>query len=284
MRKTKSVLVTGGTGFIGRATMIALKNSGWKISRAIRASSKDLKKGDISLDLTKPMDIFDLVNNFRFDAIVHLGAQVGWSGETSAEMFLPNIVSTGSLAFLAKQWDAHLVYASAAIVCGAKSSIVNSSSPINLDTDYARTKFLGEELIIASGCNHCILRIGGVFGADGPLHLGLNLAIINAIKGVLPIQIGHGSALRNYIYVQDVARSIVYSLQQGLQGTHLLAGSEVTSMNQMLKDLCSVFIDGRLPFCKDGPEATSKIIVPSKSLPKTLKFYDALVDIKSKFR
>lgn len=280
MGKTRSVLVTGATGFIGRATVAGLQQAGWEVTRGVRFAAHSLAEGEIYLDLDNPAVILELERNTRFDAVVHLGANIGWSGASEAEMFTPNILATGCLALLASQWNAHLIYASAAIVCGVKSERIDASTPINADTAYAQSKRLGEQLIEASHVPHCVLRIGGVFGASGPAHLGLNRAIDTALEGNPPTQRGSGSALRNYIYVKDVAEAIVFVLRQRLEGTHLLAGSEVASVSKMLQTICETLLPGLPPIVVEGPEATSQLIEPSKYLPKSRGFREALLDIK----
>ncbi|MEW6165096.1 MAG: NAD(P)-dependent oxidoreductase [Pseudomonadota bacterium] len=278
MDQAKSVLVTGATGFIGRATVVTLEQAGWRVSKGVRTSPA--ASGDIFLDLAQPAAILTLANEARFDAIVHLGAQVGLSDATEAEMFVPNVLASGCLAFLASQWQAHLIFASTAIVCGARTEMIDAGSPVVSDTAYAHTKWLGEQLLAASQAHHCILRVAGVFGPGGPAHLGLNRAIDGAMKGLPPTQVGAGHASRNYIYVKDVARAIAFALQGGLAGTHLLAGSEVMPVNEMLQEVCNTFLPGQRPLHKDGQEAKSQVIQPSPHLPKTRGFREALADIK----
>lgn len=283
MDKSKTVLVTGPTGFIGRATVSGLEQAGWAVTRGVRSAGQSSESGFISLDLAKPAAILALANEARFDAVVHLGAHIGWSGATAAEMYVPNVLSSGCLAHLASQWNASLIFASAAIVCGARKEKIEAGSPVAPDTAYTNCKWLGEQLIEASHVNHCILRIAGVFGCGGPAHLGLNRAIDGAMKGEVPVQTGQGGALRNYVYVKDVAQAIVFALQDRLEGTHLLAGSEVMPVSQMLQEICNKFLPGRWPVIKGGPEAMSQVIQPSPSLPKTRGFREALADIKDSY-
>jgi UDP-glucose 4-epimerase len=195
-------------------------------------------------------------------------------------MFVPNVLSTGCLAYLATLWDAHLIFASTAIVHGVMNETIDLDSPVSPDTAYAKSKWLGEQLLAASNAKHCILRIAGVFGCDGPAHLGLNRAIDGAIKGEPPLQIGSGAALRNYVYVKDVAQAIVYALQERLVGTHLLSGHEVVSVSEMLQQVCDTFAPGLHPVIKDGPQAFNQVITPSIFLPKTREFREALNDIR----
>ena len=216
----------------------------------------------------------------RLDAIVHLGAQVALTDVLESELFVQNVLSTGCLAYLAKVWSAHLIFASTAIVYGARKDTIQVDSPLCLDTSYAKSKWLAEQLIVASGARHCIFRIAGVFGYNGPAHLGLNRAINAAVNGIPPVVIGSGKALRNYIYVKDAAAAIVHALREGTEGTHLLAGHEVLSIGEMMRTLCEVFVAGAMPLIKDGVEATSQVIVPSPDLPAPRSFQTALRDLR----
>ena len=280
MNSNKSLLLTGANGFIGRATAVALECDGWKVTRSIRQADSDLKDGCINLNLSDPTTIFSLLKTHHFDAIVHLGAQVGLSGATEAEMFVPNVLSTGCLSHLARDWNARLVFASTAIIHGAKMERIESHSPVLLDTPYARSKWLGEQLIVTSHARHCVLRIAGVFGLNGPAHLAINKAIQDADKGKAPTLMGYGRAVRNYVYVNDVAQAIVYSLRAGLDGIHLLGGQEILSIADMLRAICDEFLPGMHPISKVGPEATDQIIKPSTYLPGTRGFRQALSDIR----
>ena len=280
MYPEKSVLVTGATGFIGQATIACLQHAGWRVTCAVRSLVKPFEYDQIYLDLNDIKGILALESRHHFDAIVHLGANIGWSGAAAAEMYVPNVLATGCLAFLARQWNASLIYASAAIVCGVKTEKIDHKTPVSPDTAYAQSKCLGEQLIDASQVPHCILRIGGVFGFNGPAHLGLNRAIDRALKGVAPTQIGEAGQLRNYIYVKDVAQAVLFALNSKLQGTYFLAGSEVMSVSQMLQEICDAFLPGLQPTRQDDVEAMSQVILSSPELPKTRSFREALADIK----
>ena len=280
MTEKKKILITGATGFIGQSTVLALAEEGWHITQGTRSDSDGMPEGVVFLNLEDPASLIALEKGPRFDAIVHLGARVDLSSEMNADMFTSNVLSTGCLTYLAKFWKAHFIYASTAIVHGGRTENINIESPIDLDTVYAKSKYLGEQLLAASNIKHCILRIVGVYGCDGPAHLGLNRAINGAMKGEAPIQIGTGSALRNYIYVKDVAQAIVYALQQNLSGVHLLAGHEVLSFAEMLKQICDTFASGIQPVIKDGTEAMNQVVNPSSYLPQTRSFQDALFDLQ----
>jgi len=273
------VLVTGGTGFVGRATVTALVAAGWQVTLGGRRKETDVGEALCYFDLADPISMMVLADHGPFDVIVHLGAHVGLAGVVAADMYAPNVLATGHLAQLAKEWDAHLVFASTVIVGGVRSEHITMESPTLADTAYAQTKWLGEQLIEASSASHCILRIAGVFGLHGPAHLGLNRAIEGALCGNRPVLLGAGSALRNYVYVKDVARAISQVLDVRITGRHLLAGSETLSVAEMLGAICDTFLPGQSPEQKEGGEASDQVVETSVALPTPRRFREALADI-----
>ena len=111
------------------------------------------------------------------------------------------------------------------------------------------------------------------------LHLGSHRVMEAAMRGEAPTIAGAGSALRNYIYVKDVGAAIVHALQTNLEGTHLLAGSEILSIREMIEAICAQFLSGANPVFTDGPEATNQIVEVGSAFPRGVGFRDALRDI-----
>jgi len=133
-----------------------------------------------------------------------------------------------------------------------------------------------------SGVKCGILRIAGVFGKNGPSHLGINVAIDNALKGVAPVQYGEGAVKRNYIYVEDLCSAIGFCIEQGLEGTHLVAGSSVNLVSEMLEIICETLLPGRRPQRAASERAVSdQIVEHSTDLPRGRSFKESLKDIKS---
>lgn len=276
----KKVLVTGYAGFLGQNTVSALRNDGWQIILAGRTAPEAIEHlSYLRMDLEEPGQILELRDKCHPDAIVHLACKVGWSGESEELLFTPNALATGCFAHLAKHWKARMVFASAAVIHGASTQNISRQSPLDPDTAYARSKLLAEELISASGIQCCTLRMGGLFGLDGPGHLGLNRAISGAIGGTRPTVAGAGDARRNYLYVKDAAAAIVAALSNGIEGIHLLAGNDVLAIKEMLQHICDVFLAGQRPDFAEGGPARDQIISSSGSLPRGRGFREALLDI-----
>jgi nucleoside-diphosphate-sugar epimerase len=276
----KTVLITGSSGFIGSCVTDILLSSGWKVTTTTRDKKRLDTDACLFLDLSDASSVINICKHHDFDAIVHFGAHIGWSGQSIEKLFMPNIVATGLLSEFAAKIKAKFIFASAAIVHGAKTEFISLDMPVFADTPYGESKWLAEQLLTASGAKNCVLRIGGVYGKNGPHHLGLNSSISNAIKK-LPVQLhGPGEVLRNYIYVKDIANSIKYVLDNDIEGTHLLAGTEVLTIKSMLQSVCDVFTPDQDLRISDGYDSNSQVLVSSDVLPRARSFKDALLDIK----
>lgn len=274
------VLITGASGFIGSSLMRKLAVTEWESIPLVRRSAGF--KNEVVIDFCDSNFCKTIRSLPKVDAIVHLGAKVGWDDSSKQELFVPNVLATANLLDWALKIRAYFVFASAAIVCGAKNTFITSKSKPDLDTDYGYSKWLAEEIIRMSGVRHIILRIAGVFGKGGPHHLNLNKSIDNALKGTVPVQYGDGEIKRNYIYVKDMANVIAYCLENSIEGTHLVAGSVVNTISEMLKIICNVLIPDSEPEYKNGNNGQDQIVEHSDCLPKGRLFEEALKDIGEK--
>lgn len=282
VESTNKILVTGATGFIGSAIAEKLVEEGFSVITTTRIQSEADGVSLVYMDLSKPESILNLVDDGCYDVIIHFGSRIGWSGESEEELFISNVIATGLLANIAFEAGARFIFSSAAMVCGVTTELITNKTPINPDTSYGKSKWLAEEMIRASGAKSCILRIGGVFGLNGPNHLGLNRAISGAIKQIVPQQYGSCNALRNYVYLWDVVEAVTHIIRNNIEGTHLIAGSEQNSVRLMLEEVCDVFMPGKRPEQHPGDDATNQLIVPSDDLPKTRNLRSALEDIRSR--
>ena len=149
--------------------------------------------------------------------------------------------------------------ASSIAVNGNNQTLYSVNTPFLPNSNYGRSKLLAENVILGSGCDSSILRFGGIFGANGPDHLGINKAINNAQKGKRPILYGVGDVKRNHIYVKDAAEAIVKCAEKKLTGVHCLGGEEKTIID-MLSDICEVLIPGQLPEHIKGDKTTDEIV------------------------
>ena len=272
------VLITGAGGFIGSQFLRRLADTKWEVI-SLNRSSRTLKN-EVVLDFCDE-DFYVKLNSLpRVDAVVHLGARIGWDGGSRSDLFVSNVLATAELARWSNKVGAYLIFASAAIICGLGNTYIKSDSKPKFDSDYGYSKWLAEELIRMSGVKHTIMRIGGAFGRNGPKHLSLNLSIDNALNGIRPIQYGVGNQKRNYIYVEDLADILLYCLENRIEGTHLVAGSNINTISEMLETICHILLPDKKPEYKAGDNGPDQIMEHSQALPKGRSFEDAICDLK----
>ncbi|MCP5050247.1 MAG: NAD(P)-dependent oxidoreductase [bacterium] len=276
----KRVLITGANGFTGGTLVQALlKDQDLEIFPMVRrlcglANEREVELGTITLPLA-------LMNLPKMDVIVHLGARVGWGHHKRSDLFLPNVLATAQLMDYARLSRAYCIFASAALIAGTSNPHITRKSGLDLQTknDYLYSKWLGEQVIDMSGVPYGILRISGIFGKNGPIHLGLNRTIKDALKGVPPTLFGNGKIKRNYIYVKDLCNIIHWCIHNPIEGTHLVAGSETNTITEMLDTVCKVMLPGKSTEIRPGAKGRHQIIEPSPLLPRGRTFEEAIKDI-----
>lgn len=271
----KRIVITGASGFIGKACVNYLNLNGHEVLRAGRSQSDE-----IFCDLSEPKSCLALGEVSDIDAIIHLGAKVGLVSSSIEQMYAPNVLSTALIADIARTRDVLLIFASTVVVAGIHSKIFCDKSPLSPDTPYAQSKALAEECIRASGASASILRIGGVYGINGPKHLGLNRVIDEAIHGIAPTIYGDGSGKRNYIFIDDLAEIIVSSLQGHKNGVHVVAGPEMLTINEMMQAVCNAFGIKSGPVWHLGDSARSQIVNSSPGFTGETPFVESLEAIK----
>ena len=137
-----------------------------------------------------------------------------------------------------KKKNVHFIHASGTIVNGIKKQYSRKTklNPIN---HYGKSKLKGDNLIKKTNCKYTILRFGGIYGKNGPKHLGINKFINFALNGKKIIFNGNKNSLRNYIFVKDAANIILNCMQNKRYGIFYLGG-EILSFGLMLKKIIMI--------------------------------------------
>ena len=279
---TKRVIISGASGFTGRAVVEDFISNGWEVIPLVRKPSGLANEYIIDLRVKNCFHKLSLIP--KSDAIIHLASKVDFSSEANSASFMPtNVLLTSYLSQLAKQWSAHLVFSSGILVYGDIEYIDLSSVP-KPNNEYGKAKIIAENIIKSDEISHTILRIAGIYGYMGPEHLGLNKAITASLDNAsIPILKGKGSAMRNYIYVNDLAKAIRFCVEEKIQGTHLLGGYETITIRRMLEAICETFLDGAQLIFENGNVSKSVVVKNSDALPRSQLFIETLNEIKSKY-
>ncbi len=183
------ILVVGSAGFVGSVVASRL-GSTYELVLAQRTLSSRAGRQPPSTGKVVEVDLEDtgaareLVETLRPVAVVNCAAAVDFSPLSSiAKLWTVNSLLPSVLSQACSKVGAHLVHLSGSIVHGSRSASAGVADVPIPDSPYGETKLLGDQMVLASGADASVLRLPGVFGLDGPEHLGLNRALSSARDG-----------------------------------------------------------------------------------------------------
>ncbi|HCT30097.1 MAG TPA: UDP-glucose 4-epimerase GalE [Bacteroidales bacterium] len=262
----KTVLLTGGTGYIGSHTAVELIDAGYKVVIVDNLSNStvdsidgieritrvrpDFVKANCS-NLSEMEDLFRKYDGFK--SIIHFAAlkAVGESVEKPLEYYSNNLVSLINLLQLMKNGGGgNIVFSSSCTVYGQPDILpVTETSPYKPATSpYGNTKKIAEDILretinVNDSIRGIALRYFNPIGAHPSAEIGeLPLGKPdNLVPFITQTAIGireklqifgsdydsqDGTALRDYFHVVDLAKAHVLALKR-LEETRNKTGFEV---------------------------------------------------------
>lgn len=241
------VLITGGTGFLGKNVARALAAGGHALRVLARAAS-DLSGLPQGFETARG-DVTDADSLKRAaegcDAVMHLAALVKMWVPERERFDATNVGGFRNALAAARAAGARLVYTSSFIAIGPTGSEPADETRIHAGdryrNDYERTKALADaeaRRAAAEGADVVMLYPGVIYGpgdlTDG--NLVVKMALDHA-KGRFPGIVGPGDKLWSYAYVEDVARGHVAALERGKKGERYFLCGENVSMNKLFATL-----------------------------------------------
>jgi nucleoside-diphosphate-sugar epimerase len=250
------ILVTGATGFVGRALVARLLADGRTVRAAVRRPAPDLSRavdqvvvGDIGphTDWTRTVD--------GVGAVVHLAARVHMTGET-APSALPafRAVNAAGSAALARAASAagvgRIVLLSTTTVYGDRSSgrPFDESSPPQPATPYAQSKLeaerLAAEALAGSRAGLVVLRPPLVYGPGAKGNFARLLSLVG--KG-FPLPLASVRNRRSLVYVGNLVDAIVRALDHPAAAgrTYVVSDGEDVSTPDLIARIAAAL--GRRP-------------------------------------
>ncbi|HEY7830557.1 MAG TPA: NAD(P)-dependent oxidoreductase [Solirubrobacteraceae bacterium] len=222
------VLVTGAAGLIGRVSMRLLEQSGHEVlGTDLHPCPAGL--ADLSwrrLDIRRGEQVRETLAASRPEAVVHLAARhfIPWCERFPAATLHTNVVGSQNVIEGVLEAGARkLVFASSAAVYGSSPRALNETSPLGPDDVYGTSKVMGEQLVKlargrGAGFDAVLLRLFNTIGpGDGNPHL-LPRLLAELRGGGEQVRLGNLDSVRDYVFVEDVARAIVAAVERDLPG------------------------------------------------------------------
>ena len=201
---SRVVALTGGTGFIGRTVWQFLERAGWTVRPLIRASfaqeGRTLVHGEyVRGTLSDDKSLQKLVDGV--DAVVYCAGTV--RGLTPSDFFDANVAGVGRIMRLMTEHSQSPRF----VLLSSLAAREPALSP------YAQSKKDGEEQVHGSAGEipWVILRPPAVYG---PRDQEL-LPLFQWVKRGVGVCLGERQARFSMLYVDDLARAVVTSLEQG---------------------------------------------------------------------
>ncbi|MBW3557922.1 MAG: UDP-glucose 4-epimerase GalE [Actinobacteria bacterium] len=258
----RTILLTGGAGYIGSHTVIELLNSGYRVvvvddlsnsSRVALDRVAEVADGDLSFHEADVRDRAALAAVFAEHvptAVIHFAGlkAVGESASDPLRYYEVNLGSTLSLLSVMSEHDVHeLVFSSSATVYGDPASLpVREDAHVQPTNPYGRTKLFIEEILRDLADSDpswriALLRYFNPVGAHPSGRLGEdpNGVPNNLMPFVMQVAVGRlpevqvfgddydtvdGTGVRDYIHVVDLANGHLAALEAlpNSSGAHVI--------------------------------------------------------------
>ena len=257
----KTILVTGGSGFIGSVTCKLLVDSGYNVINIdrVKRQQEGVTQYPFDIDNHQLKGVIELT---KPDAVIHLAADhsVPLSIQDPASTYANNVAN--SISLLNHSINAgvkHFIFSSSSSVYGDSETILNAESDIpNPKTPYSRSKLIIENVLKdyadAYEFNFASLRY---FNAAGSYE-GLGYTL-NPKQHLVPILVNaglndevftvngddyetpDGTCIRDYTHVFDVASAHVsalnYLMDGGDSNIFNIGGGSGTSIKQVIAEV-----------------------------------------------
>ena len=228
---TKSVLVTGATGFIGSRLVEELINKGYDVTSLIRKGKEgNLKSNIIYGDLTdERIDFKDL----KFDCVFHLASHTPLE-KNKKVLEKVNLEGTKKLFQEIKSITKSIIYISGLGVYGETGeAVIDESQNYNPNTNFVKIRLDAEKYLKDNSVEHkidfAVVHFGDVYGPDGWFY---EMLVKRLKKNTFRMPKG-GNYYKGFVHVEDAVGSIIAILEKQAFGeSFIIADSMPVSFKE----------------------------------------------------
>jgi len=247
----KSILVTGGSGFLGKHLITELIKKKYLISHATRnkdnSSDDKFKSKEIIVDLSNYDPIINSLVKDK-DIIIHLAADLDINkiNEKPKEHILNNINSTLNILedIRLNNPSCLLIFASSEKVYGNVEGDIKEETQCFPNDSYGCSKFICEKLIDSYhktyNINYINFRFSNIFGPNQRIYLFIPSVITKIISNPENVQIGNLKPYRNFTFINDALQAIVNVIENEKAVNNTF---NISSYNTQISHILSIILD-----------------------------------------
>jgi UDP-glucose 4-epimerase len=291
----RRVLVTGGSGFIGRHVVRELSGDGAHV-RVVDLQPHPDPAVEIVLGDIADRDVLEQAFDGGFDSIVHLAAvtSVLRSLEHPELTYRTNVAGTAALLEAGRAAGVtSLAFASTNAVTGPmEDPKISEASRLRPMTPYGSTKAAGEMLMSAYTASYGLrcapIRLTNVYGPGMQAKDSIVARLMRAIRLGTTFEIyGDGRQVRDYVHAADVVAAMRLALTSDEWSGAMVIGSgtslSVLQVVDAVREISGAELDVTHGPAKPG-EMPAVIVDPSRAhaagwSPRYANFADGLAGV-----
>jgi dTDP-4-dehydrorhamnose reductase len=286
MEKKQKILITGSNGLLGQKLVYQLiGNKNVELLTCARGNNRLLQTQGYqfqSLDITSEKAVFDLLNQFLPDTIIHTAAMTNVDEcELNPAACEKNNVTSVSYFIQAleklkhQNYQPHFIHLSTDFIFnGERGPITETEIPQPLSI-YGHSKHKAEQVIQASNIDYAILRTVLVYGiTEGMSRSNIVLWVKNNLENNKVINVVTDQ-FRTPTLAEDLASGCILAAQKRAIGIYNISGKDFMSVNTIAHKVAHFFnLDSNLI----KPSLSETIQQPAKRPPITGFIIEKAID------
>lgn len=238
---TRTAVVTGSSGFVGRHLVAELARRGWEVTEVDVVTGDDARA-------------FFRLSSRRFDLVVHCAAVVGGRMMIDGDpltLAVEDLTLDAELyRFAARTRPGRVVYFSSSAAYPVAFQAAHLARPLDEDLidhtrqwigapdqTYGLVKLVGERLALearAAGVDVTVFRPFSGYGADQDRAYPFPTFIDRAAGREAPFDVwGDGEQVRDFVHIDDIVRAVLVAVELGVDGPVNIGTGRPVSFNEL---------------------------------------------------
>ncbi len=236
------VLVTGGSGFIGKSLIRLL------LQERIGVSVLTRSKSGFAAEFSGALHIYEVactdaaaLSEFslpeKMDAVIHLAADLNYFGDRAA-LFGVNVGGTANmLEWARKNGVGKFIFISSIEAIGPVGNAGQPADELSATdpwSSYGESKLEAERLVSLFPGDKVILRLGNVYGPPSPAFIRPIAEAILGYGDLLRLLPDWGESRVSPVFISDAAGGIIKALRPGTpDGVYIIAGADPVTLSEL---------------------------------------------------